>query len=187
MLPVCAAPLAEKKTPAALAPTARRPGRVVVLGAGNILLTDEGLGVRAIERLPLLYDLPAEVEIIDGGTCTMEMLEDLEDLEALIVVDAIRSGQPCGTPIRVAGDDIPVFFRSKLSPHQIGLGDVLATLELLGRAPRQTFLLGLEPHCLTLGIELSSAIEARMPELLHLIANELAALGLVVSPQIETA
>ena len=94
MLPVCAAPLAEKKTPAALAPTARRPGRVVVLGAGNILLTDEGLGVRAIELLPLLYDLPPEVEIIDGGTCTMEMLEDLEDLEALIVVDAIRSGQP---------------------------------------------------------------------------------------------
>jgi hypothetical protein len=75
--------------------------RVVILGAGNILLSDEGLGVHAIERLPLAYSLPAAVEIIDGGTCGMEMLEALEDLDALIMVDAIRAGQPPGTPIRL--------------------------------------------------------------------------------------
>jgi hydrogenase maturation protease len=135
--------------------------RVVVLGAGNILLSDEGLGVHAIERLPLAYSLPGAVEIIDGGTCGMEMLEALEDLDALIMVDAIRAGQPPGTPIRLTGDAVPVFFKSKLSPHQIGLCDVLATLELLGKAPKYTAILGVQPLSLALGMELSPEVESR--------------------------
>ena len=64
--------------------------RIVVLGIGNILLTDEGVGVRVIEKLEQAYRLPPEVEIIDGGTCGMEMLEQLEDLDGLIVVDCVR-------------------------------------------------------------------------------------------------
>ena len=101
--------------------------RIVVLGAGNILLSDQGLGVRVIERLPWRYSLPPEVGIIDGGTCGMERLKDLEGLDALVMVDAIRAGTPPGTLIRFTGDAVPVFFRTKLSPHQIGLCDVLAT------------------------------------------------------------
>lgn len=155
-------------------------GRVVVLGAGNVLLSDEGLGVRAIERLPLAYALPPEVEIIDGGTCSMEMLEDLERLDALIMVDAIRSGEAPGTLLRLSGDAVPVFFRTKLSPHQIGLCDVLATLELLGRAPKYTAILGVEPQSLALGMELSPAVEAAMPTLLRMVVDELAGLGLDV-------
>jgi hydrogenase maturation protease len=151
--------------------------RIVVLGVGNILLSDEGLGVRIVERLPLHYALPPEVELIDGGTCGMEMLEDLEGLDALIMVDAIRAGKPAGTPIRLAGEAVPVFFRTKLSPHQIGLCDVLATLEMLGRAPKFTAILGLQPHSLALGMELSREVEAGMPELLRMVATELAMLG----------
>ena len=94
--------------------------RIVVLGAGNTLLSDEGLGVRVIERLPLRYSLPPEVGIIDAGTCGMEMLDDLEDLDALIMVDAIRAGKAPGTLIRLTAEAVPVFFRTKLSPHQIG-------------------------------------------------------------------
>lgn len=156
--------------------------RIVVLGAGNILLTDEGLGVRAIERLPLSYCLPPAIRIIDGGTSGMEMLEDLEGLDALIMVDAIRAGKPPGTLIRLAGDAVPVFFRSKLSPHQIGLADVLATLELLGRAPRYTAILGMQPESLALGMELSETVGAGIPELLRMVADELATLGMRVLP-----
>ncbi len=156
--------------------------RIVVLGAGNILLTDEGLGVRAIERLPLSYCLPPAIRIIDGGTSGMEMLEDLEGLDALIMVDAIRAGKPAGTPIRLAGDAVPVFFRSKLSPHQIGLADVLATLELLGRAPRYTAILGMQPESLALGMELSETVEAGIPKLLRMVADELATLGMHILP-----
>ena len=156
--------------------------QIVVLGAGNILLTDEGLGVRAIERLPLSYCLPPAIRIIDGGTSGMEMLEDLEGLDALIMVDAIRAGKPPGTPIHLAGDAVPVFFRSKLSPHQIGLADVLATLELLGRAPKYTAILGMQPDSLALGMELSETVEAGIPELLRMVADELATLGMHILP-----
>jgi hydrogenase maturation protease len=156
--------------------------QIVVLGAGNILLTDEGLGVRAIERLPLSYCLPPAIRIIDGGTSGMEMLEDLEGLDALIMVDAIRAGKPPGTPIHLAGDAVPVFFRSKLSPHQIGLADVLATLELLGRAPKYTAILGMQPDSLALGMELSETVEAGIPELLRMVADELATLGMPILP-----
>lgn len=157
--------------------------RVVVLGAGNILLSDEGLGVHAIERLPLAYSLPAAVEIIDGGTCGMEMLEALEGLDALIMVDAIRGGQLPGTPIRLVGDAVPVFFKTKLSPHQIGLCDVLATLELLGQAPKYTAILGVQPRSLALGMELSPEVENVIPTVLRMVVDELATLGIRV-PQL---
>lgn len=156
--------------------------RVVVLGAGNILLSDEGVGVRVIERLPLAYQLPPEVEIIDGGTCGMEMLEDLENLDALILVDAIRGGKAPGTPIRLAGDAVPVFFKTKLSPHQIGLSDVLATLALVGKAPKSTTILGIQPVSLALGMELTPEVEEKMPELLRMVVDELAMLGLSATP-----
>ncbi|RDE49296.1 MAG: hydrogenase 2 maturation endopeptidase [Candidatus Accumulibacter meliphilus] len=157
--------------------------RVVILGVGNILLSDEGLGVHAIERLPLAYSLPAAVEIIDGGTCGMEMLEALEDLDALIMVDAIRGGQPPGTPIRLLGDAVPVFFKTRLSPHQIGLCDVLATLELLGKAPKYTAILGAQPRSLALGMELSPEVENVIPTVLRMVVDELATLGIRV-PQL---
>ncbi|SBT03794.1 maturation element for hydrogenase 2 [Candidatus Accumulibacter aalborgensis] len=156
--------------------------RIVVLGAGNILLSDEGLGVRVIERLPLRYSLPPEVGIIDAGTCGMEMLDDLEDLDALIMVDAIRAGKAPGTLIRLTAEAVPVFFRTKLSPHQIGLCDVLATLELIGKAPKYTAILGMQPESLTLGMELSPTAEAGMPQLLSMVVDELAVLGVKVSP-----
>ncbi len=156
--------------------------RIVVLGVGNILLSDEGLGVRIVERLPLSYSLPPEVELIDGGTCGMEMLENLEGLDALIMIDAIRAGKPPGTPIRLADTAVPVFFKTKLSPHQIGLCDVLATLAMLGRAPKLTTILGLQPKSLALGMELSREVEASMPELLGMVVAELAMLGIQSSP-----
>jgi len=156
--------------------------RVVVLGVGNILLSDEGLGVRAIERLPLACSLPPQVELIDGGTCGMELLEDLESLDGLIMVDAIRAGKPPGTPIRLADDDVPIFFKTRLSPHQVGLCDVLASLRFLDRAPGYTTILGLQPQSLALGMKLSSEVEAAMPELLRMVMCELAMLGLSPSP-----
>ncbi|MCM8612970.1 HyaD/HybD family hydrogenase maturation endopeptidase [Accumulibacter sp.] len=152
--------------------------RVVVLGVGNVLLSDEGLGVRAIERLQRAHRLPPGVEVIDGGTSGMELLEQLEGIDALIMVDAIRAGAPPATPIRLAGNALPVFFRTRLSPHQVGLCDVLASLELLGRSPRHICILGLQPQSLALGMELSREVEEGMPALLDMVTAELASLGL---------
>jgi hydrogenase maturation protease len=74
----------------------------------------------------------------------MEMIEDLSDLDFLVVLDVVKTGAAPGTVVRIAGDEIPVFFRSKLSPHQIALPDVLASLELLGTMPREIVILGVE-------------------------------------------
>ena len=152
--------------------------RVVVLGIGNILLSDEGVGVRVIERLDQTYRLPPEVEIIDGGTCGMEMLEQLEDLDALIVVDCVRFGQPPATPVLLRDDDVPVFFKTKLSPHQVSLSDVLASLEFTNRAPKRTVIIGMQPASRELGMELTPAVAARVDELLAMTVAELRAIGI---------
>ena len=155
--------------------------KTVVLGIGNILLTDEGVGVRVIEALERDYVLPPEVEVIDGGTCGMEMLEQLENLDGLIVVDCVRCKQPPATPVLLKGDDVPVFFKTKLSPHQVSLSDVLASLEFTGRAPKETIIIGIEPASMALGMELSYAVAARLPELLALTVAELRARGLTLA------
>jgi len=151
--------------------------RIVVLGVGNILLTDEGVGVRVVEALGERYRLPPEVELIDGGTCGMEFLEQLENLDALIVVDCVRCHQPPATPVLLTGEQVPVFFKTKLSPHQVGLCDVLASLELTGRAPRETVIVGMQPVSMELGMELSPEVAARLPELLAMTVAELRRFG----------
>ena len=154
--------------------------RVVVLGIGNILLSDEGVGVRVVDRLQAGYDLPPAVAVIDGGTCGMEMLEQLENLDALIVVDCVRHGQAPATPVLLKDEDVPVFFKTKLSPHQVGLCDVLASLEFTGRAPRKTVIVGIQPASMELGMELTPVVAARVPELLAMTVAELQSLGLDV-------
>ena len=156
---------------------------IVVLGVGNLLLSDEGVGVRVVERLPQAYVVPPEVALLDGGTCGMEMLEDLEDLDVLILVDAVRAHKAPGTPVRLAGDAVPVFFKTKLSPHQVGLSDVLATLELIGKAPKYTAILGIQPVSLETGMALTPEVEARLPELMRMVADELAAQGVALVPR----
>lgn len=154
--------------------------RIVILGVGNILLTDEGVGVRVVEALGERYRLPPEVELIDGGTCGMEFLEQLENLDALIVVDCVRCHQPPATPVLLTGEQVPVFFKTKLSPHQVGLCDVLASLELTGRAPRETVIVGMQPVSMELGMELSPEVAARLPELLAMTVAELRRCGATV-------
>ncbi len=154
--------------------------RIVVLGVGNVLLSDEGVGVRAVERLQANYNLPPEVVVIDGGTTGMEMLEDLSNADHIVIVDAVRSGRPPASILRLADEQVPVFFKTKLSPHQIGLSDVLATLEFIGEAPGGVTVIGVEPASLETGMALTPQVEARMPELLDLLVTELRELGVVV-------
>ncbi|HXE37881.1 MAG TPA: HyaD/HybD family hydrogenase maturation endopeptidase [Azonexus sp.] len=152
--------------------------KTVVLGIGNTLLSDEGVGVHVIEALEKAFLLPPDVEVIDGGTCAMEMLEQLENLDLLVVVDCVRSGSPPATHVVIKGDAVPVFFKTKLSPHQIGLSDVLASLEFTGRAPKATVIVGIEPASMALGMEPTPAVAARIPDLVDLTVGELRAHGL---------
>lgn len=161
--------------------------KVVVLGVGNTLRADEGIGVRVVEALERDYVLPEDVTAIDAGTSSMEMLEDLSHLDFLLVVDAIAAGKPPGTLVRLAGDEVPVFFRRNLSPHGIGLSDVLAALEFMGAEPRETVIIGVQPVSLELSTELTPTVAERLPELVAQAVAELSARGLVPVPRRESA
>lgn len=155
--------------------------RIVVLGVGNILLTDEGVGVRAVQELERHYELPPEAVLLDGGTSAMEMLDDLAHADLLIIADCIRSGQPPGTLIRLADEEVPALLQQKMSPHQIGLSDVLATLTISGESPRRIVVLGVEPASLATGMELTPTVAACLPALVAALAHELASCGLMVT------
>ena len=156
--------------------------RAVVLGVGNIILSDEAAGVRAVEALERGWLLPQNVMAIDGGTSGMEMIEDLSDVDLLIVLDVIKTGAAPGTVVKISGDEIPVFFRNKLSPHQIAVPDVLASLELLDAMPREIMVLGVEFISLELGLEMTPTIAEKVPVLAAMAADELARRGYVVTP-----
>lgn len=149
-------------------------GQVVVLGVGNVLMADEGLGVRCVERLEASGQLPAGVIAIDGGTSSHELLEELDDAALLVIVDAVASDAAPGTLIRLEGDRIPAAFSNRLSPHQHGINDLLATLQLLGRAPARVVVHGMVPGRLALGLELSPAVDAALPALAARVVAEIA-------------
>ena len=161
--------------------------RIIVLGVGNILLSDEGIGVWAIERLQSDYQLPPEVEVIDGGTSAMEMLDDLANADHLIIIDAVRGGRAPATMIRIADEDVPVFFKTKLSPHQIGLSDVLATLSLMGERPRAITVIGVEPASLDTAMALTPQVQAVLPKVVDQVIKELRQLGQVIERNVAEA
>jgi hydrogenase maturation protease len=159
--------------------------KVVILGVGNLLMCDEGLGVHAVMALEEGYDFPDSVRCVDGGTSTQELLGDLEDLDHLIVLDAVASGSEPASMIRLEGASVPAAFTTKLSPHQIGISDLLAMLKFTGHAPKRVLLLGVEPALLTLGMELSPKVAARVPELCAQVLEELGKLGLAPTARVK--
>jgi hydrogenase maturation protease len=150
---------------------------VLVLGMGNILLEDEGLGVRALEALRKRYDFPGTVETLDGGTTGMGLLDDIGGRDYLVVLDAVQTGEPPGTLVALRDDEVPVYFGLRVTPHQLGLADVLATLELSGDRPPAVTVLGLVPDSLEMSLELSPLIDQRLDGLVAAAVTELAAIG----------
>ncbi len=155
-----------------------RAPRVVVLGVGNVLMSDEGVGVHCVSALEAGYSFPPSVRCVDGGTSTQVLLDDLEDLDYLIIIDAVSAGARPGSFVRLEGDEVPHAFTTKLSPHQIGIADLLATLSFIGRAPRRVVLLGVEPERLAFDLELSPVVAGGLPELCAQVVAELERLGL---------
>ncbi len=121
--------------------------RILVLGIGNILWADEGFGVRAVERLAEEWSFPPNVTLMDGGTQGLYLLPHLETADALIVVDAIDYGLVPGTQRVFRDGDVPAFLGAKkMSLHQTGFQEVLASAMLLGRCPARLILVGVQPE-----------------------------------------
>ncbi len=157
---------------------------VLVLGLGNILLSDEGVGVRIVEALDASHALPDEVESLDGGTSGLELLDMVADRDCLIVADAVNAGGPAGRVIRLENDEIRMLFETRFSPHQLGLSDLLAALRLIDKAPRRVVVIGVVPENLELGLDLSSAAAGGRDAAVSMIVDELTRLGLTPTPRL---
>ncbi len=153
----------------------------LVLGVGNILLADEGVGVRVVEAFQQRYLVSEEVEVLDGGTAGMDLLDALSARSHIVIVDAVRTGAEPGTIVRLTGPEVPALFSNRISPHQLGISDVLAILRLIDQEPRHIALIGIVPFELDLGLTLSDAIAARVDEMADLVANELRGCGFPVT------
>jgi hydrogenase maturation protease len=152
--------------------------KLLVLGLGNVLVGDDGLGVVAIDRLTRDFEIPDGVRIVDGGTLGLSLLPLLQEVDAALFVDAVRSGDaPPGTLIRIAGDDVVAAARQHLSVHQIGVADLLDAARLTGSYPSELVLLGLVPADLELGVGLSASVRRNVPALIEAVVSEIARFG----------
>jgi hydrogenase maturation protease len=156
---------------------------VVVLGMGNLLRRDEGIGVRALQRLQELYMLPSTVRLVDGGTLGLELLSYLEDADRALVLDATLSDEGPGTLVHISGDDVPAYFGMRTSPHEIALPDLLAVARLRGVSPPELVLVGLHPASIELGWELSDIVASRLDDMVALAVEVLQQWGVAVEPR----
>jgi hydrogenase maturation protease len=159
---------------------------ILVLGVGNLLLSDEGVGVRALEVFEERFETPPGVELLDGGTSGMELLGYIQGRDALIILDAVTCDRPPGGIIRMEGEQVPALFRKKISPHQLGISDLIAAARLTDSLPATLVLFGVQPKHLDTGLVLSDPVAASLEQLAQLLALELAGLGVEVRPRLKS-
>jgi hydrogenase maturation protease len=145
--------------------------RVVIIGIGNLILQDEGIGVHAVRELEKLA-LPPHVEVIDAGTSTMDLLSVIWDAEHIIVIDALKGGGSPGTIYRVRADDLLVAKEQTLSLHEVGLLEVLGMAQQLGGNPA-VVIIGVEPKEIGWGTELTPVVAAKVPQVIEAVLTEL--------------
>jgi len=142
--------------------------KTLILGVGNILLRDEGIGVRVIEYLQQ-QTLPEGVELIDGGTAGADLIDVLADRETVIVVDAVRSDKPAGTLLRFSPDDLALQQDNPLSLHDLDIPQTLAMTKMMNCAPKNVICFGVVPGSIAPGMELSETLADLVPQISQII------------------
>ena len=146
-------------------------------------MNDDAAGVLVVQHLAEHFNFAAELTLLDGGTLGLDILPYLEGIDRLLVVDAVETGGLPGTIIRMTGDDIPLALATKVSPHQMGLKDLLLVADLQGHAPAEMVLWGVQPGSIEMDIELSPEVARGVEILKEKVLEELAAWGLPALPK----
>jgi len=147
------------------------PQRIVILGVGNLLLSDEGVGVHVAHEL-MKMELPPGVSVVEGGTDGFRLLNVITEADRVIVIDAVRSGAAPGSVYRFDVNDIrsvPPGFMT--SVHQVGILEVIELSSLIGKTPRAT-VIGVEPKSLDMSMELSPEVKEKIPRIIELVLEE---------------
>jgi len=150
---------------------------ILVLGLGNLVMTDDALGSQTIRELEMQYQFPEQVSLVDGGTLGLDLLPRLEGIDKLLVIDALQMGAEPGSVFRIEGEEVPRAFANKLSVHQMGLQDLLAVAELQGYLPQSLVVWGAQSECIEMGMEMSPAVSGAMREVISGVVQELTAWG----------
>ncbi len=156
---------------------------VLVLGLGNVLLGDDGLGPVTLARIERDYRIPAGVRLIDGGTLGLALLGELAQAMHVILVDAVATGEPPGTLVRLDGEALSDAVRDRLSVHQVGVADLLDAARLIGRYPDSVVLLGLAPGSIGFGVTRTAAVEEALGTLVSAAVQEVKSLGYELAAQ----
>lgn len=146
--------------------------KIMVMGVGNVLLSDEGLGVQFLNVLSQ-EPLPDNVELLEGGTAGLELVHLIKEVDYLIIVDAVNANDEPGAIFRFEPEDIRVLpSQFEVSFHQVGILEVLAMANILGTAPK-TLIFGIQPKSLEMGLELTPEIQRALPKVKDFVLQEI--------------
>jgi hydrogenase maturation protease len=148
-------------------------GRVTVLGIGNILLSDEGVGVHVIDLLKEQYAFSPGIDLIDGGTMGLDLLPLFQIRDKILIIDAVDFGKKAGHVGVLNGNDIPSVLNSKLSVHHIGLSDVLFAAKLMRETPPEVCLVGVQPKYLDVGLDMTHEVQEQLPTIIDHVLKKL--------------
>jgi hydrogenase maturation protease len=154
---------------------------ITVLGLGNILMRDEGIGVYIANLLNTTYKFEPDIQIIDGGTTGTDLLPYFESSNKILIIDAVNFEKFPGYIEIIKNDDILATITEKISMHHLGLSDVLSIIKLLDIQPQEICLVGIEPVDLELGLEVSDDIKKISGEILETVLSILKSWGIEFS------
>lgn len=157
--------------------------KILILGIGNILLSDEGLGVKVVKFLEEFFTFPKNVELVDGGVGGFFLIPYIEKAKKLLVIDAIRGGNVPGTFYKFKNEDIPLSMLEKLSLHELSFKDIISLINLKGNLPEEIIILGLEPKILEIGDRLSMEVKKNLRKLITEILIQLKDWGIEPVPK----
>jgi hydrogenase maturation protease len=159
------------------------PESILVMGVGNVLLCDEGVGVRVLRELESRYDFPENVRLVDGGVLGLSLTGTLLEADQVVIIDAVRGGDEPGTLYRFEWESKPEHIQYKDSLHQIDLMETLGTLPLVAEPP-QVVVLGVQYQEINeYSVELTPKVEAAVEPLVKLVIKELERLGVAARPK----
>ena len=154
--------------------------KIVVLGIGNLLVSDEGFGVQIVKIMHQHFVFPSRVSIVDGGTLGWELLPVMEEADAIIIVDAVSGGKEPGTVYQFTGENVQAYFKQKISAHEAGIQEVLAYLTMKGKTFQHIAVIGVEPRSFEPGLNLSPEVKETVPGVIHTILQMLQTWGVPI-------
>ena len=137
---------------------------ISVVGIGNIIMQDEGFGVRCAEYLQKITDYPDFVQIIDGGTLGMDLMPYIAGTKKLLLIDAMNIDAPVGSFHSFTGDELNAYFKDKISVHDLGVNDMLAVLKLTDNPIEEAVVIGVKPEVVSMGLDMTEKIAEKVPE-----------------------